>query len=264
MTDTAGETPDVDAAVEFDTVAEWTAEAARALGPEHYIPAGCRGSGGPPALDWFLNRLAPGSASRMLDVGAGVGGPAGYARDRTGVRPVLAEPQPGACRAARELFGFHVVQADATALPFPAGAFDVLWSLGVIDTLADHEKFFAETTRCLAASGSIGLLAYVADRQVSAAVDTNDFPDDAELSALISRFGLTCVEQMALTDLGPAPADWTEREEAVSSEVERRHRDHPAWQQAAEQEQRIGRLIKTGQVRGRLLHLAPARPGGHW
>lgn len=255
MTDTTGETPEAGAEVEFDTVAEWTAQAARALGPDYYLPAGCRGSGGPPALDWFLDRLTPGPTSRMLDVGAGVGGPGGYASDRTSVRPVLAEPQPGACRAARELFGLPVVQADATALPFRDGAFEILWSLGVIDTLADHETFFAETTRCLAPSGSIGLLAYVSDRKVSAAVDTNDFPDDAELSALISRFKLSCVDQVALTDLGPVPTNWTERADAVAVEVERRHGDHPAWQQAAEQEQRIGRLIKTGRVRGRLLHL---------
>jgi hypothetical protein len=32
-------------AAEFDTVAEWTAQVAEALGPEYAVPAGCRGSG---------------------------------------------------------------------------------------------------------------------------------------------------------------------------------------------------------------------------
>ncbi len=45
---------DMDEAMEaeFDTVAEWTAQVAIDLGPEYFIPAGCRGSGQPAALDW--------------------------------------------------------------------------------------------------------------------------------------------------------------------------------------------------------------------
>ena len=54
----------------------------------------------------------------MIDVGAGMGGPAAYAARRTGVQPILAEPEPDACRAAVRLFRAPVVQADATALPF--------------------------------------------------------------------------------------------------------------------------------------------------
>jgi hypothetical protein len=42
---------------EFDTVAAWTAEVALDLGPDHYLPAGCRGSGSPGALRWLLDRL---------------------------------------------------------------------------------------------------------------------------------------------------------------------------------------------------------------
>jgi hypothetical protein len=55
-----------------------------------------------------------------VDVGAGLGGPAAYAAHRTGVQPVLVEPEPDACRAAARLFGAPVVQADATTLPFGA------------------------------------------------------------------------------------------------------------------------------------------------
>ena len=39
---------------EFDTVAAWTAEVAADLGPEYFVPAACRGSGKPAALDWLL------------------------------------------------------------------------------------------------------------------------------------------------------------------------------------------------------------------
>ena len=119
---------------EFDTVAEWTAQVAADLGPEYFIPAACRGSGQPAALDWLLAGLRPRPGDLLIDVGAGVGGPAAYAAERTGVRPVLVEPEPGACRAAARLFGAPVVQADATALPFPDAAADLAWSLGVLCT----------------------------------------------------------------------------------------------------------------------------------
>src|SRR3954451_24913585 len=62
---------------EFDTVAGWTEEAVRALGPEHAIPAGCRGSGSEGALRWLADRLELHPGARMLDEGAGGGGPAG-------------------------------------------------------------------------------------------------------------------------------------------------------------------------------------------
>ena len=104
---------------EFDTVAEWTALVAADLGPEYYIPAACRGSGQPAVLDWLLERLGPRSGEVMIDVGAGLGGPAAYAAHRTGVQPILAEPEPDACRAAAWLFGAPVLRADATALPPP-------------------------------------------------------------------------------------------------------------------------------------------------
>ncbi len=85
---------------EFDTVADWTARVAADLGPEYYIPAACRGSGRPAMLDWLLERLGPRPGEVMIDVGAGLGGPAAYATHRIGVQPILAEPEPDACRAA--------------------------------------------------------------------------------------------------------------------------------------------------------------------
>jgi hypothetical protein len=62
---------------EFGTVAEWTAQVAADLGPEYYIPAACRGSGQPAALDWLLEGMHPRPGELMLDVGAGVGGAIG-------------------------------------------------------------------------------------------------------------------------------------------------------------------------------------------
>ena len=112
-------TSDVDdpMAAEFGTVAQWTAQVAADLGAEYFIPAACRGSGQPAALDWLLARLAPAPGDLIIDVGAGVGGPAAYAAGQAGVQPILIEPEHDACRAAARLFGAPVIEADATALP---------------------------------------------------------------------------------------------------------------------------------------------------
>ena len=63
---------------EFGTVAGWTEEAVRALGPGSAVPAGCRGSGSEGALRWLADRLELRPGSRVLDSGAGVGGPAAW------------------------------------------------------------------------------------------------------------------------------------------------------------------------------------------
>ncbi|HEX3749035.1 MAG TPA: methyltransferase domain-containing protein, partial [Streptosporangiaceae bacterium] len=129
-------TSNVDEAMadEFDTVAEWTAEVALDLGPDYHVPAACRGSGQPAALDWLLSGLAPRPGDLLIDAGAGVGGPAAYACQHSGVRPLLVEPEPDACRASRRLFGFPVLRADATRLPFPDGVVALAWCLGVLCT----------------------------------------------------------------------------------------------------------------------------------
>src|SRR3954454_11271002 len=98
---------------EFDTVAGWTEEAVRALGPDHAVPAGCRGSGSEGALRWLADRLALADGSRVRDGGARGGGPAGGLPADRGVRPVCAEPMSAAARAAHRLFGLPAVAAVA-------------------------------------------------------------------------------------------------------------------------------------------------------
>ena len=94
---------------EFDTVAGWTEEAVRALGPEYAIPAGCRGSGSEGALRWLADRLAlaPGRPGCSTPARASAARPGWLAAER-GVRPVCAEPMAAAVRAGRRLFGLPV------------------------------------------------------------------------------------------------------------------------------------------------------------
>src|SRR4051812_31126170 len=109
---------------EFDTVAGWTEEAGRALGPEYAVPAGCRGSGSEGALRWLADRLALAPGSRLLDDGAGTGGPAGWLAAERGARPVCAEPMAAAVRASRRLFGLPSVVAVSPQLPVARASLD--------------------------------------------------------------------------------------------------------------------------------------------
>jgi SAM-dependent methyltransferase len=261
MTGTTGSSDTGDPmTAEFDTVAEWTAQVAADLGPEYYVPAACRGSGQPVALDWLLDGLRPGPDDLMLDVGAGVGGPAAYAAGKTGVRPVLAEPEPGACRAAARLFGLPVVQADATALPFATGSADKAWCLGVLCTASgpDAQLAMLRELRRVVRPGlpqpRIGLLVYLAETpRLDDPPQGNHFPDSAGLHALLDRAGLDVEAVADAQQLPDPPARWADRTAAVERELRRRFGATPQLAAAAEQSARIGKLLRKGQLTSQVL-----------
>ncbi len=245
-------------AAEFDTVAAWTADVALDLGPEHHVPAGCRGSGGPAALRWFLERLQPGPRTTFLDVGAGAGGPAAFAAQEAGVHPVLTEPQGGACRAARRMFDLPVVQADR--LPVADGAVSSGWCLGVLCTVADQPGFLRDVRRVLAPGARFGFLVYVAEHAtVRDAPEGNHFPTPDLLAALLGDVGLTVEHSGHLADFAATPPLWQEHADAVEAELARRHGSDPRFVTAERQAGRIGRLIAEGEVRGTMLVVRPTR-----
>jgi SAM-dependent methyltransferase len=234
---------------EFDTVAGWTEEAVRALGPEYAIPAGCRGSGSVGALIWLADRIGPVDGGRLLDAGAGVGGPAGWLAAERGVRAVCAEPMSAAVRASRRLFGLPSVVALSQDLPFADGSFDAAWCLGVLCTTSDKAGALSELRRVLTDGGRLGLLVFLADVPLPPPLpDGNDFPSEGELRRLLAGAGFR-LEDTADADLGDSPEEWTRRADAVQAEVARRHGADPAFQQAEENSGRVGRLLSDGALR---------------
>jgi len=234
---------------EFDTVAGWTEEAVRALGPEYAIPAGCRGTGSDAALRWLADRLDLSPGTRMLDSGAGVGGPAGWLAAERGVRPVCAEPMAAAVRASRRLFGLSSVVALGQQLPFADASFEAAWCLGVLCTTSDKAGALAELRRLLRPGGRLGLLVFVADGPLTPPLpEGNEFPSEEELLGLLDDAGFA-LQETSDADLGDSPAEWTERADAVDAEVERRHGGDPAFRQAQENAGRVGRLLSAGELR---------------
>jgi SAM-dependent methyltransferase len=201
----------------------------------------------------------------MIDVGAGLGGPAAYATRRTGVQPILAEPEPDACRAAARLFGAPVVQADATALPFGEATADLAWCLGVLCTAsgaAAQRSMLGELRRVVRPGGRIGLLVFLA---AAARLDNpprgNHFPSSGQLHDLISQTGLEAADVAGFRDITHPPPDWTKRVEAVERELHRRYGHRPELITADKQSALIGKLLNSGELISQVILLRAAAAG---
>jgi SAM-dependent methyltransferase len=239
---------------EFDTMAKWTADAVQRLGAEHAVPAGCRGSGTPAALRWLAGRLSLQAGTRLLDSGAGVGGPAELAAREFGVSPVLAEPMVDACRASARLFGRPVVAAAGESLPFADHSFDAAWSLGVLCTVEDQPALLRELRRVVRPGAPIGLLVFLRTvPNLPTQPEGNRFPSADELAELLGGAGVAVGEEAELDDFPAPPADWQAAVERVETLIEQQHGHDSRWQSAQEQERIIGALLGGGLVRGRLI-----------
>lgn len=226
---------------------------------EYHVPAGCRGSGSPAALDWLVEHMGLRSGDALLDCGAGVGGPAAYAARSRSVRPVLVEPETGACHAARRLFDHPVLCGSGSALPVADAVFDAAWSLGVLCTMPDQLALLAEQRRVVRAGGPIGLLAFVAHREVPGDVlPDNHFPTTGRLTDLIRDARLQVEHQVTTADLPAIPADWSERAQAVEDALAQRYGHTEAWQLAEQQSGEIGKLLEDGTLTGELFVLRAA------
>ncbi len=238
---------------EFDDVAGWTAEAVERLGPAYAIPAGCRGSASPSALAWLAESCTLTPGTTLLDLGAGVGGPGAWAQLRYGVRPILIDPMPGACRAAKQLFGLPLVAADGLSIPLRTASIDAVWCLGVLCTVDDKQRLLSEVHRILRPGGDLGLLVLVAaTTDLDPVPSGNSFPSQAELTGVLDRTGFELVAQ--IDDPGNPPANWTRRADKVDRLIAEEHRDDKAFQESEEQGRRMSHLLSTGQVTTQLVH----------
>ena len=105
-----------------------------------------------------LAGLAPGM--RVLDVGGGVGGPARTLAVEFGCRVTSIDltdtfVQAATLLSARLGLGERVTHevGDALALPYDAGAFDVVWTQNTGMNIADKERLYAGFHRVLRSGG---------------------------------------------------------------------------------------------------------------
>ena len=125
--------------------------------------------GGLPAVEALARRAGIGPGSRVLDVCAGLGGPARYLAERHGARVVAldlhAGRSAGNARLTR-LVGLHgrvtAVRGDAQALPFAAGGFTAIVSQEGLLHVPDKAGALAECRRVLVPGGRIAFSDWIA------------------------------------------------------------------------------------------------------
>jgi len=154
--------------------------------------------------------LEPGD--RVLDVGCGEGRHA-HACSLDPVEVVGLDLDPERLRTARHGFDDAVaaaarttpafLQGEATALPFPDGAFDVVLCAEVLEHLPDYRAAVAELERVLAPDGTLAVSVPRAGPERVCWVLSRDYHDvqgghvrifdGGELRASIEAGGLECV-----------------------------------------------------------------------
>jgi ubiquinone/menaquinone biosynthesis C-methylase UbiE len=124
--------------------------------------------GGLAAVDTLARRAGVGPSSRVLDLCAGLGGPARFLASRRGSAVVALELHAGRAAGAARLNRMvkqtrvTVVRADATTLPFAQGAFDACVSQEALLHIAAKPAVLAECHRVLVRGGRLAFTDWIA------------------------------------------------------------------------------------------------------
>jgi SAM-dependent methyltransferase len=120
--------------------------------------------GGLAATRSLLDLLAPAPGSRLLDVGSGIGGPARVAASQYACTVTGVDLTPEFTELATDLTARVGLDdrvtfrtADAVALPFPDGSFDVATMIHVGMNMPEKARVFAEVRRVLETGGRFAI-----------------------------------------------------------------------------------------------------------
>jgi SAM-dependent methyltransferase len=226
---------------EFDAAARRTARRLDEAPFDERIAAACRGSGNPAALAWLAEQCGLEAATRVVDLGTGLGGAAAWIERRYACRPVVLEPAASAASGAGRLFDLPAVRADAGAAPFRDDAFDVALLFGVLSVAPDPESVVQEAARL---AGRVAVLDYVSTGDRSCRAGGSRFPTTTGLVALLAAAGLDRAESVAVT-MSPPPR-WVAAQDAydATDEVD----DARRAEQAVRREIDAGRLAPVALV----------------
>jgi ubiquinone/menaquinone biosynthesis C-methylase UbiE len=116
------------------------------------------------ATEELARMLAPTASDHVLDVGAGLGGPARYLAATYGCRVSGIDLTPAFVATARDLTRrvgldgqVDFQEGSALSLPFPDAHFDLAWSQNVAMNIADRARWYAEMHRVLKPGGRLAI-----------------------------------------------------------------------------------------------------------
>jgi ubiquinone/menaquinone biosynthesis C-methylase UbiE len=125
--------------------------------------------GGLAAVDTLARLAGIGASTNVLDLCAGLGGPARFLASRRGCRVVAVELNAGRARGAARLTQLvrlqtrvRVVRGDATSLPFRRASFDACLSQEALLHIADKAAALREAHRVLRPGGRLVFTDWVA------------------------------------------------------------------------------------------------------
>lgn len=135
--------------------------------------------GGTGAVDMLADRAGIQSGHHVLDVCSGMGGPARWLAHRIGCRvtglDVTVSRVESAQRLTRRAGLDHLVdfvRGDATAMPLPDAAYDVLISQEAWAHIPDKAKLIAECARVLKPRGTIAFTNIITRQPLTAEEET--------------------------------------------------------------------------------------------
>lgn len=171
--------------------------------------------GGLAAVDVLARRAGIVASSRVLDICAGLGGPARFLAARHRCRVVGVELNPGRARGMARLTRLvrldhrvAVVRGDAVALPFTGSQFDACVSQEALLHIADKGAVLAEARRVLAPGGRLAFTDWIAHatlgdgerRRLDAWMAAVTLQTLDGYRALLGRAGFRAVEAEDLSD----------------------------------------------------------------
>jgi ubiquinone/menaquinone biosynthesis C-methylase UbiE len=147
---------------------------ARALVPEDLYAWDQDHYGGLEAVEALARRAAIGPGSLVLDVCAGLGGPARFLARRFGARVVGVDLSPSRCAGGRRLTRLvgladrvWMLRGHAQALPFRAAAFAAAVSQEGLLHVPDKQAALAECARVLRPGGRLAFTDWIATPRLS-------------------------------------------------------------------------------------------------
>jgi SAM-dependent methyltransferase len=158
-----GLTERLDAALEAAGLAD------RQLSPADLAPLDQFHTRGMAATVELADAAGIGRGMKVIDIGSGLGGPSRYLAATFGCRVQGVDLSPSFVEAATYLgeragLGDKVAYdcADALALPYDDGAFDLAWTQHVAMNIADRARLYAEVHRVLCPGGRFAIYDVVA------------------------------------------------------------------------------------------------------